>query len=486
VRLKKLLKGITVKPAGRLPEADITSIATSSKDVKRGGLFVAIEGFMNDGHKFLEEAFRKGARAALVSKEAPAARGRRNIIPVADTRKALSAAAKNFYGSPSERLKVIGITGTNGKTTISLLIESIFKSAGIPCGVIGTIDYRFGKRAVPAARTTPDALRINELLDSMLKNGMKAAVMEVSSHALDQKRVDDIFFDAAIFTNLTHEHLDYHGTLKRYFASKAKIFSRLKKGGTAIINIDDARIKRLRRALKHKKITYGLGQEADVSADVKGMGLDGSTFLVKINGKGAFSVDTKLIGAHNISNILAASAAGLSRGIDPGAIKRGIEGVKSVRGRLESVDSAKGFRVFVDYAHTHNALERVLRFLNRINHGNIITVFGSGGERDKGKRPLMGRVAQKFSDFVVITNDNSRGEDPREIARGIISGMNKRKRNYVAILDRRKAIERALKKAGRGDIVLIAGKGHETELIVGDKTTAFDDRKVAEQILKRL
>lgn len=383
-------------------------------------------------------------------------------------------------------LKVIGITGTNGKTTTSFLAEGIFKAANIACGVMGTINYRFGNRKIPAERTTPDRLTISRLLDKMLKNGIEALVMEVSSHGLDQGRVKGILFDAAIFTNLTHEHLDYHGDMDRYFASKMKLFSKLKKKGVAIFNADDRRANCIKNLLRCKKIAYGLNGPADVTAKVTKLGLDGSSFVVKLHGKDAFSVNTKLLGPHNVSNILAASALGFSQGIALDTIKEGIEGVTSIRGRLEPVGGAKGFKVFIDYAHTHNALEQVLRFLKEANEGRIITVFGCGGDRDREKRPLMGRVAEKLSDFTIITNDNPRTEDPKIIARDIESGMESQKRRRTVIFDRKKAIERALKMARASDIILIAGKGHETEQIVGKKQIASDDKKIAEEISQSL
>jgi len=488
LKLKKLLNDIKIKANPRIKDLEITSVAVNSKGVKKGSLFIAIKGSRFDGHGFIGEAFKRGALAAIAEeaetlKMAPDKL--KNIVRVKDTRKALSVAAKNFYHSPSEKLKVIGITGTNGKTTISLLIESIFNAARIPCGVMGTIENKIGNRRIPAERTTPDALGVNVLLDQMLKNGLKASAMEVSSHGLDQKRVDDISFDAAIFTNLTHEHLDYHGDLSRYFKSKTKIFTRLKKEGVAILNVDDRRVASCAKNMtEHKYITYGLKKTAYVSADIRRIDLDGSAFTVKLRGKGAFLINTRLIGLHNVSNILAAVAAGVTQGIDLRDIKNGIERVNSIKGRVEPVCTEEGFKVFVDYAHTHNALENVLTFLSTIKRNRIITVFGCGGDRDRSKRPLMGRVAQKLSDFVIVTSDNPRSEDPGKIARDIERGMKKQK--YVVVKDRKKAIETALKIACPGDIVLIAGKGHENVQIIGKREIPFNDKKVAEQAINEI
>ncbi|UCD55564.1 MAG: UDP-N-acetylmuramoyl-L-alanyl-D-glutamate--2,6-diaminopimelate ligase [Candidatus Omnitrophota bacterium] len=485
MKLKKLLEGTGAKIDLRLSEINITSVSTDSKNVKKNSLFIAIEGLEFDGHKFVDKAFKNGSRVFIVDKRKKMHFPKGNLIKVDDTRKALSVVAKNFYHSPSEKLKVIGITGTNGKTTTSLLVESIFKRAHIPCSIIGTIEYRIGRACIPAERTTPDAISINTLLEKAVKSGEKAAVMEVSSHGLDQKRVDDIFFDAAIFTNLTREHLDYHGSLERYFASKAKIFTTLKKDGVAIINANDKTANRIKKIVNHRKITYALDKTADVTAKIKKVGPGGSSFVTRLHGKDAFGVNTKLVGLHNISNILAAIAAGVAQDIDLRAIKEGIEKVNSVRGRLEPVQAGQGFKIFVDYAHTHNALENVLRFLNQIKNKNIITVFGCGGDRDRGKRPLMGRVAQGLSDFVIITDDNPRGEDPRKIARDIEKGMDGKNKNYTILLNRKKAIEKALRKARVGDIVLIAGKGHEKVQIIGDREIPFDDKRVAREALRK-
>ena len=481
MKLKKLCKNSGIKPNPFLAEKEIASISLDSRKTRKGSLFIAIEGFKRDGRDFIDEALRKGAIVAVTEKPF---RKQENIFKVNDARKALSVFADNFYGSPSKDLKVIGITGTNGKTTVSMLAKSILETSGATCGLIGTVMYKIGKKRIPAQRTTPDALLINELLRSMVREKCWACVMEVSSHALDQKRVDGIFYDAALFTNLTHEHMDYHGNIDHYFASKAKIFDNLKKGAKAILNADDKRVLRLSGKIRCRKITYGLDQTANISAKVRKAALTGSSFDVIINKKKGFSIDTELTGFHNISNILAAAAIGITQEIDLKNIKNAIEGVKTIPGRLQSVKKGQPFTVFVDYAHTHNALEKVLGFLGSMKKGKLITVFGCGGDRDREKRPLMGKAAQDFSDYVILTNDNPRSEDPENIIRDIERGISKKSEFYEVILDRRKAIEKALKKASCGDIVLIAGKGHEKEQIIGDETMPFDDRKVAEEILR--
>jgi len=337
--------------------------------------------------------------------------------------------------------------------------------------------------AISAARTTPDSIEINKMLDQMVKRDLKAAIMEISSHALDQKRVDDISLDAAVFTNITHEHLDYHGNLENYFKSKARIFSNIKQNGFAVINADDKKAPCIKRMIRHKKITYSLRKSASVTAAIESVTADGSFFSVRIGKKNAFRVNTKLAGVHNISNILAAIAVSTGFKVNPCSIKEGVEAIKHVPGRLERIDNGSGIRIFVDYAHTPDALMNVLKFLRRNKEGHIITVFGCGGDRDRAKRPVMGSVVQKYSDYFIITSDNPRNEDPERIARGIENGIKRDMGNYSIILDRGKAIEAALRKAQKGDIVLIAGKGHEKVQIIGEGRIPFDDKKVAREAL---
>jgi len=480
MKLKKLFKGLDI--VRTFGDIDITSISTDSREVKNESLFIAIRGFTADGHRFVNDALKKGARIALVEK---GFRENKNVIRVKDTRKALSVIASNFYSSPSRRIKVLGVTGTNGKTTVSFLLKSIFDTAKLRSGVIGTIEYTIGKMKVKAVRTTPDALKLNMLLSKAFESGLKAVSMEASSHALDQGRTDGILLDAAVFTNLTHEHLDYHVNLKKYLEAKAKIFKNLKKNGVAILNADDKSISFLQKRIKNKVVTYGLKGAPDVTVGICKMTSNGSEFSVNIKGKKTFLIKTKLVGMHNISNILAAVACGVSCGIDTRDIKKGIEKVGNIRGRLESVESDKGFKVFVDYAHTHNALENVLSFLNMIKKKNLITVFGCGGERDKKKRPLMGNVATRLSDFVIITSDNPRGENPKEIIKDIKLGIGKEKKNHIIVVNRKSAIKKALRKAKKDDIVLLSGKGHEKFQIIGRRKIPFDDRKVAKEILKK-
>ena len=376
------------------------------------------------------------------------------------------------------------MTGTNGKTTITYLIESIVRAAGKSIGVIGTINYRFGGKVIAAKNTTPGPVELESMLAEMVRGGLQYAVMEVSSHSLDQRRVDGVSFDTAIFTNITSEHLDYHKTLEEYFKAKAKIFNRLKEDGTAILNKDDKRVASLEGTINKKVITYGINEDADVTARDIRLSLKGSRFIIATPG-GPIAINSKLIGMHNVSNILASAAAALALNLDRKVIKEGIESVDIIPGRLEPVEAGQPYKVFVDYAHTEDALNNVLTLLKAVAKNKIVTVFGCGGDRDKAKRPLMGKVACKFSDNVIITSDNPRSEDPAEIMHQIENGVKPRYSNYDIVANRREAIEKALASAKKGDIVIIAGKGHENYQIIGNKTLPFDDRQVVREILRK-
>ncbi|MDP2928465.1 MAG: UDP-N-acetylmuramoyl-L-alanyl-D-glutamate--2,6-diaminopimelate ligase, partial [Candidatus Omnitrophota bacterium] len=389
-------------------------------------------------------------------------------------------------GNPSKKLKIVGVTGTNGKTTITYIIENILKAAKRPAGVIGTINYRIGQRRMPARNTTPGPFELQALLGKMLKRGVEDVVMEVSSHSLDQGRVDHLLFDVGIFTNITKEHLDYHKTIDKYFDAKARLFHKLKKNGVAVLNNDDSMVAGLKRRIKSDLITYGLNHKSDVMAHNIRLSVDSSIFTIKTF-KGSFEVKTKLIGKHNVSNILASAAAAIALRIPLNIIKRGIESLGAVPGRLEIIDAGQPFKVFVDYAHTEDALYNVLSLLREIvPDRKIITVFGCGGNRDSLKRPLMGAVACKFSDRVILTSDNPRFEDPFVIIAQIESGIKGEFLNYDIVEERQDAIHRALKLARQGDVVVIAGKGHEKYQIIKDRMIPFDDCHVARSALKTI
>ncbi|MFN7171000.1 MAG: UDP-N-acetylmuramoyl-L-alanyl-D-glutamate--2,6-diaminopimelate ligase, partial [Candidatus Omnitrophota bacterium] len=404
------------------------------------------------------------------------------FIGVKDTRHILAKLAANFYKHPSTKLKVIGVTGTNGKTTTTYLIESILKTAGFKTGLIGTINYRFGERVIPALNTTPGAVQLQELLFSMQREMIDYTVMEVSSHSLEQGRVDEIDFHAGIFTNLGMDHLDYHKTLENYFNAKAKLFTKLNSSSWAVVNIDDQWGKEMLIRTSAKTVTYGINKPADVEARRIHLHCEGSQFLVNTP-YGEIEIVTPLLGIHNIYNILASISLGIAEKIPLEIIKSGIENISCVRGRLEPVDAGQPFKVFVDYAHTDSALKNVISSLKVLFRGRIIVVFGCGGDRCREKRPVMGKIASELADYVILTTDNPRSEEPEAIIRTIEKGFLRGFDRYQVILDRYAAIKEALSMAGEDDVVLIAGKGHEPYQIFKNVTVPFDDRIVVREIL---
>ncbi len=484
MNLRELLAVISPLETSGDTGVEILGVRGDSRRVRKGDLFVATRGGAADGHDFIADAVAAGAAAVVCEKRGAAPPGVA-VIRVANSRRALARLADAFHGKPSSRLTMIGVTGTNGKTTTSLLLASVLEAAGIPTGVIGTLAVRFGNRAIPAANTTPPADDLHDLLGQMLQAGMKAAVMEVSSHALHQGRAEGVAWDAAIFTNFTQDHLDYHGSMEAYFEAKQRLFQSLGRGGkagVAALNADDPRAAELRRATPSgaRTLLYGTSEEAEVRATDIATSLDGSRFLLRAK-EGETEIRTPLFGAHNIANALAAAAAGLALGVGLPAVARGIAGVACVPGRLERVNSTPA--VFVDYAHTEDALRRVLQTLRPFTRGRLLLVFGCGGGRDRAKRPLMGRAAAELADFSFVTSDNPRFEAPEAIAEEVLKGFGKRADRREKILDRRDAIRAALAMADPRDTVLIAGKGHETYQEARGVRQPFDDRAVAREVL---
>jgi len=478
---KDVLKGINFSADSDISGLKISNVRDDSRLVGRDDMFIAVRGYAADGYKFINDAIKKGARVIVSENDFDAPKGVKKII-VKDARSAVPVIAGNFYSKPWKRLKMLGVTGTNGKTTITYLIESIVKAAGEEAGVIGTINYRVRDKVTPAKNTTPGPLGLASFLADVRSLGVRYAVMEVSSHSLDQGRVDEILFDIGIFANITSDHLDYHKTAAKYFRAKANLFERLKKNGAAVLNSDDRKVASLKRSIKNTVVTYGIDKKADIKAkDIK-LSLTGSSFTV-VMPRGCFNIHTKLIGRHNISNILAAIAASYALGIKREACIKGIVSFLAVPGRLEEVNAGQSFKVLVDYAHTEDALFNILSLLREVAKRRIITVFGCGGDRDRSKRPLMGKVACKFSHRVVITSDNPRFEEPQAIIDEIEKGVKNYFSNYDIVTDRRQAIEKAIGIARSGDIVIIAGKGHENYQIIKDRVMPFDDREVARQIL---
>ncbi len=458
---------------GKDPE--IQGISYDSRKVKPGDLFIALVGRKFDGHNFLKEAGEKGAVAALVSRivktDLP-------ILIVENTRISMAKIAAHFFDHPSEKLKVTGITGTNGKSTTAFVLNEIFKHAGLKGSMIGTIHYEIARKIMRGERTTPESPDIQKLMAETLESGGEYFVMEVSSQSVCEHRVDEVRFRNVVFTNLSREHLEYHGTFENYMNAKLKFFTRaLMSGARGFVNADDIH-SRLFISVPGKIITLSLEREADFRGIPERLSIRGTVFTVRYRDK-TFRVEMNLIGEHNVYNALTAFAVAYSEGISPETITQAIKSIKSIPGRLERISSG-GINIFIDYAHTPKALEKVLATLKPLTHGRLITVFGAGGERDHGKRHLMGAVASRYSDFIILTSDNPRGEDPLKIIMDIRGGVSV---NHEWIVDRKEAIERAVNLAGPGDTILIAGKGHEDYQEIRGKKIHFSDKEVVYEIL---
>ncbi|MBW1695998.1 MAG: UDP-N-acetylmuramoyl-L-alanyl-D-glutamate--2,6-diaminopimelate ligase [Deltaproteobacteria bacterium] len=484
-------------------ECEISSIHCRAQDVRPGGLFVAIEGLEADGHDYIDEAIVRGAAAIIVQrsvyKNVP-------VIKVENTRKTLSRVSARFYRNPAQRLCIIGITGTNGKTTTAYLCEGILKKAGFKVGVIGTINYRYGEHTYPNPVTTPESLDLQRILSEMETAAVTHVLLEVSSHAMALYRVADCWLDVGVFTNFSQDHLDFHGDIDSYWGCKQSMFTvhlisgPKKNRASAVINGEDGRGKQLLSKLTVPCLTYGSTPQWNIWSSQTRYDLHGSSGIVHTPA-GEFHFNSPLIGRHNVENILAATAVGVALDIPVTTIKTGIESVNVIPGRLERIPNRIERFVFVDYAHTPNALENALKALKSIQRARIICIFGCGGDRDQGKRPLMGEVAGRLSDLAIITSDNPRTEPPRRIIQQIREGINHtasrsytaadlragfKEKGYTVEPDRKKAIELGISLSEPGDIVLIAGKGHETYQVIGKESYPFDDRKVTEHILLAL
>jgi UDP-N-acetylmuramoyl-L-alanyl-D-glutamate--2,6-diaminopimelate ligase len=481
--LIRRLRTITIDgPVNR----EIGGISYDSRRVGPGDLFVAMRGERFDGHLFIEEAVEKGAAAVVGERVGLSHRATRVVVQ--DSREALAQLASFFYGEPARKLTMIGVTGTNGKTTTTFLIKHILERANRPTGLIGTVQYEIGRRVIPANRTTPESLDLQELLRHCLDAGCRNVVIEVSSHALSQNRANEIGFDVGVFTNLTRDHLDFHQGMKNYFEAKTRLFENLrvneKKSRSAVVNIDDPYGQQLiaRFGKDIPILTYGMGVRADFRASNFKVELSGTSYQLDAKEK-SYLVRLPLIGRFNIYNSLAALAAAYATGIDLRTSVAALAKAPQIPGRLEAVSAKRQFQVFVDYAHTDDALTNVLKTCRDLNPNRLIVVFGCGGNRDKSKRALMGSAADQLADYTIITSDNPRKEDPAAILRDIEEGFSRR--NYEKILDRKKAIARAIELAKPRDIVLIAGKGHEKTQEFGDYTVPFDDVEVAVRALEQ-
>jgi len=466
-------------------ELEITAVTHDSRRSGPGVLFVGIRGLVTDGNDFVEAARKKGA-VAICSEEPP--RGEGTWVRVGNAREALALFSAAVLGDPARSLDLVGVTGTNGKTTTSYLIEQALRAAGERVGLVGTVEYRVADRIAEAVRTTPEASELQALLREMVDAGCRRAVLEVSSHSLALRRVHGLEFKVAIFTNLTRDHLDFHGDMDAYFAAKRTLFEKLlTSDGHAILNLDDDRASELARVSRGRVWTYSLeNPKADLLAEDLRLGLD-RTRLRARTPVGVLELESALVGRFNVQNLLAALGAGLALGLPPDAVQRGIATLSGVPGRMEKVALGQDFTVLVDYAHTDDALKNLLETVRGLGPRRVITVFGCGGDRDRSKRPLMGAVAARLSDVVILTSDNPRSEPPEaildEIRRGIPAT---RAQDTLVIPDRRDAIARALEMGREGVCVVIAGKGHETYQVLRDRTAPFDDRQVARDALARL
>ena len=484
--LGEVLEGVALKAAmpQALAAASVKGLAYDSRKVADGFLFFAFPGAHVDGTQFASQAIAKGALA--VASEVPCPAGfEGNRIQVEHGRHALSLAAGNFYGHPDRRLGVTGITGTNGKTTTSYLIDSILREAGYITGLIGTIEYRLAGKIVHAANTTPESLELFQIFAQLMADGGTHATMETSSHALSLGRVYGIEFHTAVFTNLTVDHLDFHHTMEAYFAAKALLFTGNGAAAPrfAVMNHDDPHAKQIEINPKTEVFWYGLEEGSTTRAQKIVSTIEGLQFEIQHKG-GTYPVESPLVGEINVYNILAAWSTGMSYSIPPPVIARGIAKCKAVPGRFEIVHEGQPFLVIVDYAHTDDALKNAIRAARGMTKQRVITMFGCGGDRDRSKRPLMGMAVAAKSDFVVLTSDNPRSEDPLSIMNDALVGIRRSDTPHIIEPDRERAIRRAIEQAGPGDVVLLAGKGHETYQVLKDKVIDFDDREVARRVLR--
>ncbi|MDE2231514.1 MAG: UDP-N-acetylmuramoyl-L-alanyl-D-glutamate--2,6-diaminopimelate ligase [Candidatus Omnitrophica bacterium] len=487
MRLSELLDGIYTGPIGpRWRDFEVLGLSCDSREEQKNGLFVALPGLKFDGRDFIKGALEHGAKIIVASGAPPSGLGQEGdacYLNVDDPKHFLRRIAGRFYGAPCRKVSTVGITGTNGKTTVTYLIESIIHAAGRRCGVIGTVNHRIGEKIIPSKNTTPGFLDNQRYLAQLAAGGADYCVMEASSHALHQGRLDGVEFSAGIFTNLTQDHLDYHKDMDDYFQAKSLLFTRLTAPAAAVINTDDVYGRKLLRLCSSPIITYAIDAPADVRAKNIAYDLNGSRFDIVFGG-GLVELRTRFIGKHNVYNILAAFAWGLSQEFEPRTICGGIENLTAVPGRLERVDNGQGAFIFIDYAHTEDGLVNVLKSLKGAGPQKIILVFGCGGDRDRAKRPKMGQAACSLADHSIVTSDNPRSEEPQAIIDEITAGFSKK--NYEVCVDRREAIGRALKTARTGEIVLIAGKGHENYQIFKDRTIVFNERDIVKACLQSL
>lgn len=484
MKLKDVLKELKYNILNGNIDVEIENIQYDSRNIKRGDIFFAIQGYSTDGHKFIESSIEKGAKVVVFDNEFKNQDKYKDItfIKVNNSRKALAVAASNYYGNPKEKLKLIGVTGTNGKTTSTFMIKSILEEAGFKVGVMGTISNYIGDKKIHTERTTPESLEIHKLFKDMVECGVDYCVMEVSSHSLYLDRVYGIKFDEAIFTNLTQDHLDFHKSFENYYNSKLILF---KNSINSVINIDDKYGERVLKDAGGKTFTYSIKNHSDLKAENVELHSRGVNFTVDFKGNKE-KINIHIPGEYNVSNALGSILACINEKISLRIIKKGLEKLLGVPGRCELVTREYNleYDIIVDYAHTPDGLDNVLRTARDFTKGNLISVYGCGGDRDKTKRPIMGKIGTELSDFAIITSDNPRTEDPFGIIDDIVEGINKD--NYTIVENRREAIKKAMTMAKKHDVIVIAGKGHEDYQILKDKTIHFDEREVIKEIIEEL
>lgn len=481
MKLNDILREVPyIKADGDL-NIDIQGLHYDSRKVTPNSVFFCIEGFKVDGHEFAGSAVSKGASVVVLRRDIPLPYDVTKVF-VEDVRHSMALFASAFYGHPSDELTLIGVTGTNGKTTITYMIKSILEKSGEAVGVIGTITNMIGKDVLPSEHTTPESVDLQALLKEMENRGVGKVAMEVSSHSLSLDRVIGCNFDVGIFTNLTQDHLDFHGTLENYLKAKAKLFDLSK---TGVINIDDKSGQIILEGIKGKSITYGIDNHADVMAENINITAKGSEFDLCILNKDKVHISLNIPGDFSVYNALASAAACHAVGVSTQDIKDGLENLQGVPGRFELLNINTPYSVIVDYAHTPDGLKNILETARNITEGRLITLFGCGGDRDAKKRPIMGEMAGKFSDLCIVTSDNPRTEEPMAIIKDILPGIDRTGCPYVVIENRREAISYALKHAQPGDVVILAGKGHETYQILKDRTIHFDEKEIVSELLGR-
>jgi UDP-N-acetylmuramoyl-L-alanyl-D-glutamate--2,6-diaminopimelate ligase len=485
MELSRLIRAMGAAEPKGAGDREIAGLAYDSRRVKPGTLFFALPGARADGHAFVNQAAEKGAAAIVVEREVEVPKAATIRVPCA--RRAMALASAAFFGHPGRALRLAAVTGTNGKTTFAFLLKHILDSALMRAGLIGTVRYEIGDRVLPASRTTPESLDLQEMLAQMVAAGCRAAVMEVSSHALDQGRAHGLEFDVAAFTNLTQDHLDYHGTMENYFAAKRLLFAGMDeqkdRRGTAVLNLDDRHGARLADEFSGRLsiATYGLGARGDYRASDVRIDWNGTAYRLDAGGK-SYLVRLPLIGRFNVYNSLAAIAAAHRMGIEMRTVVKALADAPAVPGRLEPVPVKRPFKVFVDYAHTPDALANAIKALRDLGPGRLVVIFGCGGDRDRGKRPLMAAAVEAGADYAIVTSDNPRRENPDAILADIVKGF--RAARHEVVPDRKEAIFRAVSLARPRDILLLAGKGHETYQEYADRTVPFDDVQIAREAME--